>query len=164
MDVFQTETTGVQECVQEFYYGFLCIFSPWEMEELKCFQEYVFHHYEELPGASYSEDDRDPILLKNKPLYYTYGDGNSPYALLICIRLLYRWIRISRISCPEERLTQQIAMTRGQRGYLSGPMLYAFQAYPDIEYQLDYGDEGTAAGSSCRMRTGIAQTWHGRGA
>ncbi|KAK6832728.1 hypothetical protein RU639_004016 [Aspergillus parasiticus] len=145
---FKRKPPEFKECGQEFYYGFLCIFSPWEMEELKCFQEYVFHHYEELPGASYSEDDRDSILLKNELSSYTCEDaisnGDRESFMLFGVGYLYRWIHISRISCAEERLAEQISMTRGRRGYLSGPMLYAFEEYPDREHHLDYGDEGTS--------------------
>ncbi|KAE8344738.1 hypothetical protein BDV24DRAFT_160044 [Aspergillus arachidicola] len=72
------------------------------------------------------------------------SNGDRESFMLFGVGYLYRWIRVSRISCPEERLAEQIAMTRGRRGYLSGPMFYAFEEYPDREYHLDYGDEGTS--------------------
>ncbi|KAB8233374.1 uncharacterized protein BDW43DRAFT_319652 [Aspergillus alliaceus] len=48
---------------------FLSIFSPWEMEESRCVQMYIFRVYEELPGATalddrselFPEENKDPL-------------------------------------------------------------------------------------------------------
>lgn len=71
-----------------FWSDLLSVLSPWEKEEVRCFQEYVFRHYEELPGASFPEDSCEPCSKKNDPSTLTYGPGKSLYALLICVRLL----------------------------------------------------------------------------
>ncbi|QRD83162.1 hypothetical protein F9C07_1907 [Aspergillus flavus] len=114
-----------------FWSDLLSVLSPWEKEEVRCFQEYVFRHYEELPGASFPEDSCEPCSKKNDPSTLTYGPViNDDYR---------------GISCSEERLAQQIAMTRGRRAYLGDPMLYAFDEGPDNgAYYEDYGDQGTS--------------------
>ncbi|KAE8134737.1 hypothetical protein BDV38DRAFT_285515 [Aspergillus pseudotamarii] len=124
----------------------LSVLSPWEMEETKCFQEYIFHHYEVLPGASYSADNWELFPEEDDPANHIYEhdihDSFRETFMLFGVGYLYRWIRVSRISCPEERLAQQIAMTRGQLGYADCPFHDAFEEDPEFDCYIDYGDGG----------------------
>ncbi|KAE8365412.1 hypothetical protein BDV27DRAFT_156904 [Aspergillus caelatus] len=127
---------------------FLSLFSPWEMEEIRCVLKYMFRAYEELPGATVFDDWCELSPDENEdPLSHLYDhkidDTNREHYVSYGLGFLYRWIHVSSITCREERLIKQKAILRGTLSSSAQYILSALDTDPEIEYFMDFGDEGS---------------------
>ncbi|KAB8211654.1 hypothetical protein BDV34DRAFT_219606 [Aspergillus parasiticus] len=118
------------------------------MEEIRCVLMYIFRVYKELPGATVFDDwcelspdeNEDPL----SHLYdYDIDDTIREHYVSFGLGFLYHWIHVSSITCREERLLQQKAILRGTLFNSAQYIHSALDTDPEIEYIMDFADEGT---------------------
>ncbi|KAI9926263.1 hypothetical protein MW887_004727 [Aspergillus wentii] len=122
---------------------FLTIFSPWEMEEIQCIREFIYRVYETLPGASDMETEFEKKHFPGAiPDEFVIDDRHRECVMSFGLEFLHRWIRVSQIPNPEERLEEQFRMVRGQVTGLSPFSLNeAFRTPLPAEYYIYYAME-----------------------